>query len=222
MRYCGTVTPFTGVWVYTRCAIGMPGPETALEELMCRALGDLPVKGAVVKLADDLYWGGNSPGKLLANWCDLLTALRKCGLNLSAAKTVIAPKEVSILGWLWSCGSIRASPRCVSTLSSCSRPTTVTGLRSFIGAYRVLSRMFQDTASHVAPLEEAIAGKTSKEPLNWTDNLAGSFTKAQTSLIEHKVIHLSRVDYEDAWSWRYTVSGQKNKILLALNCGIVR
>ena len=194
MKYCGTVTPFRGVRVYTRCAMGMPGSETALEELMCRALGDLLVKGVVVKLADDLYCGGNSPEELLANWRDLLTALRKCGLNLSAAKTVIAPKEVSILGWLWSCGSIRASPHRIATLSSCSRPTTVTGLRSFIGAYRVLSRVLRDTASHVAPLEEAIAGKTAKEPLNWTENLAGSFTKAQASLNEHKVIHLPRVD----------------------------
>ena len=144
MKYCGTVTPFRGVRVYTRCAMGMPGSETALEELMCRALGDLLVKGVVVNLADDLYCGGNSPEELLANWRDLLTALRKCGLNLSAAKTVIAPKEVSILGWLWSCGSIRASPHRIATLSSCSRPTTVTGLRSFIGAYRVLSRVLRD------------------------------------------------------------------------------
>ena len=68
MKYCGTVTPFRGVRVYTRCAMGMPGSETALEELMCRALGDLLVKGAVVKLADDLYCGGNSPEELLANW----------------------------------------------------------------------------------------------------------------------------------------------------------
>lgn len=40
MRYCGIVTPYKGVRVYTRCAIGMPGSETALEELVCKVLGD--------------------------------------------------------------------------------------------------------------------------------------------------------------------------------------
>ena len=35
--------------------------ETALEELMCRVLGDLLQEGVVAKLADDLYCGGNSP-----------------------------------------------------------------------------------------------------------------------------------------------------------------
>ena len=39
MKYCGVATPFRGVRVYTRSPMGMPGSETALEELMCRVLG---------------------------------------------------------------------------------------------------------------------------------------------------------------------------------------
>eukprot|EP00794_Sanderia_malayensis_P001245 gene1245-1377_t len=38
MKYCGIVTPFKGVRVYARSAMGMPGSETAPEELMCRVL----------------------------------------------------------------------------------------------------------------------------------------------------------------------------------------
>ncbi len=67
MKYCGVATPFRGVRVYARCAMGMPGSETALEELMCRVLGDLLTEGVVVKLADDLYCGGNTPEELLHN-----------------------------------------------------------------------------------------------------------------------------------------------------------
>ena len=33
MKYCGVATPFKGVRVYVRSAMGMPGSETALEEL---------------------------------------------------------------------------------------------------------------------------------------------------------------------------------------------
>ena len=42
----------------------MPGSETALEEMMCRVLGDLIQEGCVTKLADDLYCGGDSPETL--------------------------------------------------------------------------------------------------------------------------------------------------------------
>ena len=51
MKYCGVATPFRGVRVYVRSAMGMPGSETALEELTCRVFGHL----VVPKIADDLY-----------------------------------------------------------------------------------------------------------------------------------------------------------------------
>ena len=54
VKYCGVATPFRGERVYARFAMGMPGSETALEELMSRALGDLLKDGIVTKIADDL------------------------------------------------------------------------------------------------------------------------------------------------------------------------
>ena len=91
-KYCGVVIPFRGVRVYTRCAMGMPGSETVLEELMCRVLGDLLQEGVVAKLADDLYCGGNSPQELLDSWSRVLDALDLCNLRLSAKKTRVCPK----------------------------------------------------------------------------------------------------------------------------------
>ena len=57
MKYCGIASPFKGIRCYTRCAMGMPGSETALEELMCHVLGDIVEKGWATKIADDLYCG---------------------------------------------------------------------------------------------------------------------------------------------------------------------
>ena len=98
MKYCGVATPFKGVRVYTRSAMGMPGSEIALEEVMCRVLGPLLQDGIATKIADDLYVGGNSPRELLQNWTKVLQALHKCDLHLSASKTIINPKSTIILG----------------------------------------------------------------------------------------------------------------------------
>ena len=190
MKYCGVVTPFRGIRVYNRCAMGMPGSETALEELLCRVLGDLILQGSVVKLADDLYCGGNTPEELVTNWRALLSALRHSGLCLSASKTVIAPKEASILGWVWCNGSIRPCQHRVSTLATCAPPATIAGLRSFIGAFRVLSRVIKDTASLVGPLEDEVAGKNSKDSVNWTDDLSATFAHAQSTLSSSRTIVL--------------------------------
>ena len=139
MKYCGIVTPFKGTRVYAQCAMGMPDSESALEELMCRVLGDLLQAGIVTKLADDLYCGGNSPDELVTNWKRVLQALQQSRLCLSPSKTTIAPKKTVILGWIWESGTIRASPHRLSSLATCAPPKTVKGMRSFIGAYKVLA-----------------------------------------------------------------------------------
>ena len=182
MRYCGVVTPFRGVRAYARCAMGMPGSECALEELMCRVLGDLLREGVVTKLADDLYCGGNTPEDLLMNWKRVLNALKLNNLCLSPAKTRIAPRRTTILGWIWENGTLSANPHSVSTLSSCDRPNTVKEMRSFIGAYKVLARVLPSCASILSPLDTATAGKQSGDRIVWTEDLNTAFSSAQKSL----------------------------------------
>ena len=151
MKYCGVVTPFKGVRVYARSAMGMPGSETALEEVMCRVLGHLLQEGVVAKIADDLYCGGNTPQELFKNWKKVLQALYKCDLRLSASKTVINPKSTTILGWIWSAGTLTACPHRVNTLASCPEPDTVGRMRSFVGAYKDLSRVIPRCSAYLDP-----------------------------------------------------------------------
>ena len=61
LKCCGVATPFRGIRVHSRSVMGMPGSETALEEMMCRDLGELIAEGSVTKLVDDTYCGGDSP-----------------------------------------------------------------------------------------------------------------------------------------------------------------
>ena len=192
MKYCGVATPFRGIRAYTRCAMGMPGSETALEELMCRVLGDCLQDGIAAKLADDLYCGADSPEALLENWRRILQALQKCNLHLSPSKTIICPHSTTILGWIWTEGRLSASPHRIATLSSCPSPDTVRGLRSFIGAYKVLGRVLPKCSHIIAPLESAIAGQQSGERILWTDTLREQFRSAQTNLTTRKSITLPR------------------------------
>ena len=192
LKFCGVVTPFRGVRVYTRSAMGMPGSETALEELTCRVYGDLLEGGVIAKLADDLYVGGDTPAELLRNLSRVLKASYNSDLKLSAAKTVIAPKSATILGWIWESGTLRASPHRIATLSACSPPENVKGLRSFIGAVKVLARVIPGCAALLAPLDDAIAGKDSKDSLHWSDDMLSAFAKVKEAIASNRTIHLPR------------------------------
>ena len=164
MKYCGVATPFKGVCVYARSAMGMPSSETALEEVMRRLLGQLLQDDA----AGDLYCGDNTPQELFQNWKKVLQALYKCDFRLSASKTIINPKSTTILGWIWSSGTLTASSHRVNTLASCPEPDTVGRMRSFIAAYKVLSRVIPRCSAYLAPLDDATAGSQSQEAIVWT------------------------------------------------------
>jgi len=194
VKYCGVATPYKGVRVYTRCAMGMPGSESALEELMTRIVGTLTQEGRVAKLADDLYCGGNSISEVLTNWRLVLEAMHKNGISLSAKKTVICPKTTTVLGWIWTSGSLKASPHRISTLAQCALPQTVRAMRSFLGAYKVLSRVIPNCAQLLAPLESCVAGKQSQDKIAWSTDLEDAFKHCQDRLSSHRDITIPRPD----------------------------
>ncbi|KAL0153092.1 hypothetical protein M9458_051586, partial [Cirrhinus mrigala] len=194
MKYCGVVTPFKGVCVYARCAMGMPGSETALEELTCRILGDLLEQGRVAKIVDDLYCGADTLEDLLAVWKQVLVALQVCNLCLYPSKTIVAPIQTNILGWVWSQGTIRASLHRIATLASCPPPPTVSGLRSFIGAYKVLARVLKGCVSILAPFDNMVAGGESTAAIVWSDELLQCFQRAQQALSTSCAVTIPRPD----------------------------
>ena len=185
IKYCSVSTPFRGIRAYTRCAMGLPGSETALEGLMSRVLGDCLQDGIAAKLADDLYCGADSLEDVLEFWRRVLHVLHKCNVRLS-------PKSATVLGWIWTQGNLSASPHRVATLSSCLPPETVRGLRSFIGAYKFLSRVLPKCAHIIAPLEDTIYGLQSADKVTWSDTLREQFNHAQQRLSMRASITLPR------------------------------
>ena len=82
----------------------------------------------------------------------------------------------------------------IATLSSCSSPDTIHGLRSFIGAYKVLGRVVPHYSQLVSDLYSAVAERQFQERINRSDELLQSFRNAQKSLSSRKSIILPRPD----------------------------
>ena len=194
MRYLGVATPYKGIRVYTRAAMGMPGSTEFLDELVYRVLGDLMHQGHVSKIADDLYIGADSVPSLLEAWSAVLTKFELNNLRLSAKKTVICPKQTTILGWIWSSGSITPSPHKTNPLASAPPPVTAKGLRSWIGAVKHLKSCIDRYSTLFAPFEAAVAGKDSIQHIEWTESLVSAFQTAQNALRRTRTITIPRPD----------------------------
>ena len=116
---------------------------------------------------------------LMNNWKRVQDALQKSNLKLSPSKTVICPRSSTILGWIWTKGVLSAIPHRVAVLAKCPPPDTVRALRSFIGAYKVLSRVLPNCSAQTSPLESAIAGYQFQDKIVWIDDLYQKFYSAK-------------------------------------------
>lgn len=65
-------------------------------------------------------------------------------------------------------------------------------MKSFIGAFKVLARVIPHCSSVLAPLDDAIAGKSSQEDIFWTDDLHNAFSLAQKALSGNRTITLPK------------------------------
>ena len=192
-KYVGVNTPYRGVYVYQRSVMGLPGSEGALEELLCKILGDLIMQGSVVKLADDLYCGADNPDNLLQVWESVLQLLNLNGMKLSPSKTVICPKSTEVLGWIWEQGTVLASQHRINALAVCTPPETIKGLRSFIGAFKFMSRVLPAYSEKIHYLDKLTAGgKASSEKIIWTEEQLRAFERAKSHLKEAKILTLPR------------------------------
>ena len=98
-KYCGVGSPFNGVHVYTRCAMGMPGSVTgSVVKIMGHAIGHLAEEGSVAEIVDDLNCFGKSPEQP-STWARVSEVLLENNVSLCAPKTVICTKSTNIIGW---------------------------------------------------------------------------------------------------------------------------
>ncbi len=193
-KFCAIVSPFKGVRVYCRAAMGMPGSECALDELMSRMLGDLIQAGDVKRVADDIYVGANDIESLFVIWEKVLRRIENASLRLTPHKTEVLPSETSILGWIWREGKLLPSPHHIAPLSVCEQPKTVKGLRSYLGAYKVVSRCLKHCSQFIAPLETLSAGKNSADIIAWDHDSIAAFKDSQLHLSKCCPINLPSAD----------------------------
>ena len=190
MPYLGTMTPFKGIRLYARAAMGMPGSTEYLEELMSRVLGHLQQDGNVAKIHDDLYAFADSIDKLFTVWEEVLSVLSDNNLSLSAEKTEIVPASTTLLGWTWQKGCISATSHKLSPLAATAEPSTCTAMRSFLGAYKAIARCIPRCSSYLSPLEDSIKGLKGGDHIKWTPSLSAAFSEAKEVLKDPKSLTL--------------------------------
>ena len=102
--------------------------------------------------------------------------------------TVLCPSQAVIFGWIWKAGTLTPSSHKTAPLSSVEHPTTCSSMRSFIDAFKAVSKCIPQCASLVAPLEDSIGGLQDPQAIIWTPDLSEHFRHCQETLRSPKTI----------------------------------
>ena len=193
LPWLGLMSPFGGLRVITRSAQGLLGMSEEFSLLMRQVLKEELQKGICCLLIDDVIVGGATEEEAANNYILILQKLALANLKVSPAKTHIFPDQVDILGWVWrKGGKLEPSPHRRNALVNTKKEDIITikDMRSFVGLYKTLRRATPNMAQLMAPLEEAVADKESKQLFPWTHALEMRFKEAQAAVEEMHTLYL--------------------------------
>jgi transposase InsO family protein len=172
------ITPSHGLLQFCRLPMGMVDSGA----VFCRAVEEtLQGLSGVESYVDDILIYGSSQADHDRNLDAALQALQAAGFRLNRKKILISKTSLPMLGSILSCGSsgltISVDPKRTEALNKMKTPTTITHVRSFLGA---CERTHISSFSHIA--EPLIRLTRKNVPFEWTDDCEAAFECLKTKM----------------------------------------
>ena len=196
-QWLGISTPFGGLRFMRRSGQGLLGQSEELDELLAKVLSHEMLTGSVARIADDLYVGGATPLETANNYEQVLSKLNAANLKISADKTKVFLESVDILGWVWKSGGfLSPSPHRINSLKNVtySDIKCIKDLRSWIGLYKTMMPSAPNLTLILDPFDQIVAGKDSKDEVEWDESMQISFNKAKEAIDQMQTLYLPSPD----------------------------
>ena len=190
-------TPYGGIRYFKRSIQGLLGQTEEQDELLARVLHKPLQAGKCVKIADDMFTGGETIEDAIQNFKELMNILQANNLKISASKTVLFPKQVDILSWVWNQGGfLSPSPHRKQALADVhpEHIKTIKDLQSWIGLYKTFLDCTPNLTSILDPFDTITGGEDSKDAVTWTPELTKRFHKAQLHIDNMTNIYLPQAE----------------------------
>jgi len=142
------------------------------------------IDGCIAYL-DDLLVTGRDEADLVARLDEVLTRLEQHGVQLKREKCAFNLREVEYLGWLVSADSLRAVPDKLDAVRQLPQPTTVSELRSVLGAINYYQKLLPGLASKLAPLYKLLKKGA---PWDWTTECREAMEQVTRMMASNRVL----------------------------------
>ena len=188
-QFLATPHPYKGLRVYVCEPQGLKNAGEHAYERLGRIYGDLCAKDKMTRMADGIYVIADNLEDLANNFVEVLRRAELCGLTFKPSKVIITPENTVLFGWNKTKAGWSPTSHTISPLIKASPPVTVKQVRSWLGSFKQITECVPRYAVLLAPLENAVAGRSSAERIEWTSDLLTSFEKCKKALNDVKTVH---------------------------------
>lgn len=191
-------TPF-GNFEFVRMSFGLCGAAQTFQRFIDSVLRDLTVetpngrrKVIFFAYVDDILIASKSEEAHLEDLDAFFSRLQSYGLHINLKKCKFLSNELDFLGHRINSEGTSPLPGKVQTIRDYDRPTTIQGLRRYLGLLNFYHSYIQNAAQLLAPLTSMLSGARSKNSivkLKWNSEADKSFHKAKEALSEATILH---------------------------------
>ena len=183
-----------GLFEWLVVPFGLSGAPATFQRYINGALQGLLGISCTAYLDDVLIY---SDGSLREHWervKEVLEKLRVAGLHCDLSKCKFATKEVKYLGFVITAGeAIRPDPDKIQAILQWEAPTTLRGVRRFIG----FANFYRDFLEDFSAVAEPLHRLTKKNvPFQWDDEQEAAFTQLKNIFVSGPVLALWQFDRE--------------------------
>ena len=180
----------SGLFQFTVMPFGLCNAPATFERLMSQVMRGLHWKRCLVYI-DDILVFGNDFESALRSLELVLTQVAEYGLQLKSTKCNLFRTSVPFLGHIVGRAGLECDPNKVSAVANWIPPSTIKGVREFLG-FTGYYRRFVPDYSTVAQLLVRLLGKDCK--FKWTDACQDAFKALRALLIKAPVLAFPKED----------------------------
>ena len=182
VRKTAICTPF-GLFEFVRMPFGLRNAAQSFQRFIDEVIRGLPNVYAYI---DDLLVASSSREEHEFHLRQLFDRLRKFGVVVNLNKCLFGQTELDFLGHRINDAGVSPLPDKVAAIRQCSIPTSLKGLRAFLGVVNFYRRFIPDCAQILTPLTDLLRShpKRSRKPLDWTPVCDAAFVEVKDKLAE--------------------------------------
>ena len=179
------VTPF-GHFQFNTLPFGLKNSGPAFQRLVDKVLKGLQFATAYI---DDIVIHSDSWENHMAHIKQVLKRLQDARLTAKPKKCKFGMSRTEYLGFVIGQGKVSPIQGKIQGIQSCVRPTTKTGVRSFMGMANYYRGFIPNFAQITAPLSDLLR-KNMPNTIVWNEDCENSFCELKKALSKEPVLHL--------------------------------